>query len=82
MVLYGEWSLHISSGLIEKVLKYSGQYIYGGTFENVVLQGGWSYKEWSYSETGLYLRMHIMKGMQIHGNGLARLATFKGQRIF
>ena len=45
----------ISSGLIEKLLKYSGQYIYGGTFDNVFLQGGWSYKEWSYSETGLYM---------------------------
>ena len=45
----------ISSGLIEKILKYSEQYISGGTFENVVLHGGWSYKEWSYSETGLYL---------------------------
>ena len=42
------------SGLMEKVFKYSRQYISGGTFENVVLQGGWSYKEWSYSETGLY----------------------------
>ena len=29
------------------------------TFENVVLQGEWSYKEWSYSETGLYFAFII-----------------------
>ena len=58
------WS-YKESGLIEKFCQYCLQYIYGGTFENVVLQGGRCYKEWSYSETGLYSLLKVGRGNQL-----------------